>query len=355
MPLDQHTVSNPLPSVIDAMLPYLREHWRGASLSAQPILDALGAAPRDRFHFFHSSEEAIQSVFLSHYVDSIRETGRNHILTTAIEETPVFSALKRLEELGCHGKVLPVNEQGQLTKSALENALGPRVSLVTISWANGLTGVIHPIADLAEACKAKDVRLHVDASYVIGKQFFRFEDMGIDYLTFEGSLVHSLPGTAGLIVKKGIPFSSYTTPPGGIAALTQALEENAEMFDHMCLEIARLRDKLEKGVQAGVPDAQVLFQNVERLPNCTAIAFPDVVGEALQFLLSRKNIHASVGGGRSQKLSQILLASGIEESLAHSALSFSLSFQTGEEEIDRAIELIVESVQKLKNLSEQVL
>ena len=72
-------------------------------------------------------------------------------------------------------------------KEILEEALRPRTSLVSLSWANGLTGVIHPVADLAEACQAKGVCLHVDASYAIGKHYFRFEDLNIDYLTFDGS------------------------------------------------------------------------------------------------------------------------------------------------------------------------
>lgn len=372
--LDHHTATRPLHSSIEAMLPFFREHWGSTAAPHQmgqelfpalnkatdSILEALGASSKDRFYFFSSSEDAISHLFLSHYFDSIRSSGKNHILTTNIEEAPVLMSLKRLEDIGCHGKILPVNEQGQLTKDVLKGALNPRTSLVSLSWANGLTGVIHPIADLAEVCRENDVRIHVDASYVIGKLFFRFEDIGVDFLTFDGSLLHSPKGTAGLIAKEKIPFSGPLSSTmgvfvGGIAALSQALDEGAQMFDHVCLETARLRDKLEKGVLDGIPDAQVLFQKAERLPNCTAIAFPGVISDALLFMLHRKGVFASLGGGHSQKLSHILIASGVKEQLAQCALSFSLSFETKEEEIDYAVRIIVDCVQKLQKLSHKLL
>jgi cysteine desulfurase len=372
--LDHHTATRPLSSSIEAMLPFLRDHWgsiaaphqMGQELipaweqSLESILDVLGAKKEDRFYFFSSNSEAIRELYQWHYLDQIRNTGKNHIVTTNIEEAAILSSLKRLEELGCVGKILSVNAQGQLTQAILDDALRPRSSLVSISWANGLTGVIHPIADLAEACQAKDVRLHVDASYMIGKTYFRFEDFNIDFLTFDGSLLHAPKGTAGLLVKEKTNFSypaspMVRTPMGQLVALAQALEKGRSMFDHLCLETARLRDKLEKGVQEGFPDAVLLFQEAERLPNCSSIAFPGVIGDALLFLLNRKGVYASFGGGHCQKLSQILLASGFDETLAQCALSFSLSFETQEKEIEDAIETIVESAHQLQKLSRQLL
>ncbi len=372
--LDHHTATRPSPASIEAMLPFFRDHWGSTTAphqmgqelfpalnrSLESILDVLGAKDEDRFYFFSSGGESISQLYQSHYFDHIRNTGKNHIVTTNIEEAPILMSLKRLEELGCGGKILPVNAQGQLTKEILDEALRPRTSLVSISWVNGLTGVVHPIADLAEACHAKDVRLHVDASYVIGKTYFRFEDLNIDFLTFDGSLLHAPKGTAGLIVKEKTLFSHSIssmmgTPVGQVVALAQALEEGRSMFDHLCLETARLRDKLEKGILEGFPEAVILFQKAERLPNCCAIAFPGVVADALLFLLNRKGVYASLGGGHCQKLSHILVACGIDETLVQCALSFSLSFETKEEEIDYAIKTIVECARKLQGLSHHLL
>lgn len=372
--LDNHTATRPLRPSVEALFPFFRDQWGATTAphqmgqelfpslnqSKDSLFESLGIYADDNFYFFPSSGDAIHHLYLSHYFDTIRHTGRNHIVTTAIEEASVLTSLKRLEELGCHGKILPVNQQGQLTKAALEGALNPRTSLVSISWANGLTGVIHPIADIAEVCKAKDIRLHVDASYVIGKLYFRFEDLPIDILTFDGSLLSASKGTAGLVSKSKTlslspPSSLMGMNVGGMAALSQALKENARMFDHVCLETARLRAKFEKGILDRIPDSQVLFQKADRLPNCCAIAFPGAVSDALLFMLNRRGVYASLGGGHAQKLYHVLTASGIDPLLAQCALSFSLSFETTEEEIDYAIEVIAESAQKLKALSSHLL
>lgn len=371
--LDNHSATRPLPASVEALLPFFKEHWGSTTSPHQmgqelfsplkkgmeTILDTLGANSHDRFYFFSSNAEAIGHLFLSHYFDSIRHTGKNHLLTTAIEDAPVLMALKKLEEVGCCEKILPVNSQGQLTKEVLEEALRPRSSFVSLSWANALTGVIHPIADLAAVCQAKDVRLHVDASYVIGKLYLRLEDLPIDFVTFDGSILHAPQGTAGLIVKEKALFSSPISamsgiPVGGIAALAHSLNDVTSQLDHVCLETARLRDKLEAGIVQGFPEAKVLFQDVERLPTCSAIAFPGVVNDALLFLLNRKGVYASFGGGHSQKLSHILVASGLNEMLAQCALSFCLSFETTEEEIDYAIKTIVDCARQLQGLSQQM-
>jgi cysteine desulfurase len=90
------------------------------------------------------------------------------------------------------------------------------------------------------------------------------------------------------------------------------------------------------------------------LPNCTAIGFPGVVNESLLFLLNRKGVYANIGGGTHQQLKLVLKASGVEEKLANSAVSFALSRETTDDDIDRAIEIIGESVQKLRKYSSQL-
>jgi len=123
--LDHHTATRPLASSIDAMLPFFREYWgsmmaphqMGQELfpalnrGTETILDSLGAKKGDRFYFFSSSGEAISHLYQSHYFDQIRRSGKNHIVATSVEETPVLMSLKRLEELGCEGKILSVNAQ----------------------------------------------------------------------------------------------------------------------------------------------------------------------------------------------------------------------------------------------------
>jgi cysteine desulfurase len=104
------------------------------------------------------------------------------------------------------------------------------------------------------------------------------------------------------------------------------------------------------GIVAHYPEAVPFYSDQERLPHCTTIAFPHIANEAMLYSLNRKNLFATIGGGNFQQLSQLLLYSGIPDTLAQTAVSFSLSRETTEDDIDRAIHLIAESAQQLRNL-----
>lgn len=323
------------------------------------IYESMGASSQDAFYFMSGSAEGISNVFMSTYLQVIRETGKTHILSTAVEEAPILLSMKKLEGLGCSCKALPVNAKGQITREILEEAIRARTSLVSLSWANGLTGVMQPVEDLAELCREKQVLFHLDATHVIGKRFFRFQDLGVDFLTFDAGVLHAPRGHGGLFVRAFSPFAPLTVGangenvPGHIV-LGEILELAMQNFDHVCTETARLRDKLEKQVRAALPQASVLFEEVERLPNISCMVFPGVSSEALLYALNTKGLYASMGGGGFQKLSHLLTSCGIEPYLAHTALSFALSFDTTEDEVEKAVALIVEAYQKLRCYSNEI-
>jgi cysteine desulfurase len=356
--LDNHSICRPFPSAIERMLPFFKDQWRFPDISQrmeQEILEYFGAGPLDRMYFFSNGPEAASQVFFSTYMNVVRQTGRNHVLTASIEAAAVLHSFQQFEQLDCFCKALPVNHQGQLTKEILEEAIGPRTALVSFSWASALTGVVHPLADLVQTCKEKGVLVHVDATYAIGKLYFRFQDLDVDFLTFDGGSLQTPLGTGGIIVKSGVDFSPFAASLSpnipALAALCASIEKVDENFDHVCTETARLRDKFEQGIKQGFPEAVILFENAERLPNCCAIGFPGASHEALLYLLHRQGIYATAGESKFQQLSQMLKDCGVDPFLAESALSFSLSYETTEEEIDHAVEAIVSSAQKLKTVS----
>lgn len=310
----------------------------------------LGAGPEDRFCFAPSGGSAIHTIFLSHYMDFVRKTGRNHILTLPGCETAVQSSMRQLEHLGCCEKELPLNAQGQLVPAALEEAIKPRTSLLSISWAHGLTGVIQPIDEIAEICKSHEVRLHLDATHAIGKLFFHFRHLNVDYLSFDGAGLGAGDGTGGFLVRGPIPIENVSPLyAAGLSSLIAALDKLMHYFDHLSTETARLRDKLEKGIVSAFPDAVPFFQNVERLPNTSVIGFPGVSSDALLFTLERKGIYAASG------LANTLIACGVDPLLAEAALSFTLSYDTTEEQIDFTIEQIAALAKKLRATSHELL
>ena len=365
--LDNHTATRPFKEAIDKMLSCYRTQWGSlaaphqmgqdlyeeVTLSLKKIYASLGALETDSFVLTSGSAENSSQIFFSHYLESVRETGKNHFLISALEEAPSILALNRLETLGCFGKMLPVNSSGHLEVETLKQAIGPKTSLVSLSWANGLTGVIQPLNDLMTACQEKGVSLHVDVSSVLGKLFFRFQDLTCDFITFDGEKINAPKGVGGIFIKDNISFAPlishaphHNTP--ALCGLKVAIEKIEEQFDLIGIETARLRDKLEKTLQEALPDMVIFFKDVERLPHVTALGFPGAHHEALLFLLNRKGVYASMGGGFSQKLSHLLKACGIKEPLASCALSFSLSHETTEADIDYASEVIISSVKKLQ-------
>jgi cysteine desulfurase len=379
--LDNNTVTRPSSQAIAKMLPFLTERWGVPSaphLLGQQLFPAieealkgvyalLGAKENDEVVFTSSSAEGINQVVLSTYFDVTVNTGKNQFITSAIDEAPAIMAIGRLEHLSCIGKMAPADKHGQITSEAIVEAMTPRTALVSIGWANGLTGVINPIQEIAKICQERGVNLHIDASHALGKVFSDWEEIPAQFLTFNGDSFHAPSGFGGLMIRADAKCSpmilggveqgghragAYSV--AGLVALGQAAREAIDARDYVCTEVARLRSKLEKGILENIPDAFVFFQDRERLPNCTVVAFPGVANEALLFLLNRKGVYASIGGGSYQQIGLILAASGIDNVLAHTSVSFSLSRETTEDEIDRAIGIISESVQHLRKISQKI-
>lgn len=376
--LDNSATTRPSEKTISKMLPFFVEKWGIPSSPhqmGQELYPALESALRSiytlmdaketaGFVFTSSGAEAVNHVFQSVYHDVTRLTGKNQFVTGSNEEAPALMAIGRLEEWTCVGKMAKVNKSGKIEASAIEDLLTPRTALVSISWANGLTGVINPIADISTICQERGVLLHVDATHILGKLFFQLDDIGPSFMTFNGDNLHAPKGTGGLYTKEGVKCSSFILggmDQGGKRAgsvnvpafigLGEAAREALDARDLLCTETARLRNLFESEISARIKDTTIFFHDQERLPNVSAIAFSGIANEALLYALNRKGVYASIGGGNFQQIGLLLTASGVEESLAHSALSFSLSRETTEDDVMRAVDIICECVNKLRKMS----
>lgn len=373
--LDNSMTTRPSDTVVAKMLPFLTDMWgtpsaphqKGQELvpaieeSLRAIYSLIGAKENDDFVFTSSGAEAINQVVLSAYFDITRATGKNQYITSHVDEAPQIMSIGRLEKIGCVGKMVNANKNGMVTAEAIAEAITPRTALVSLSWANGLTGVINPVSEISALCHERGIRFHLDATHVLGKLFYELEEIGAHLITFNGDHLHAPKGTGGLYIKEGVICSPFIV--GGLeqaghragsinipalVAMGQAAAEALDSRDLLCTEVARLRDKLEQGIASEYPEAIALFRDQERLPHCTTIAFPGIVNESLLYALNRKNVFASIGGGSFQQIGLILASTGIDPALAHTALNFSLSRETTEDEIDRAIAIVGDSARKLK-------
>jgi cysteine desulfurase len=379
--LDNSTTAKPSEKAISLMMPFLTHQWgipsaphhKGQELfpalfqSYKTLYECIGAQEKDQFVFTSSGAEAVNQVIFSVYKEVTVQTGKNQFLTSILDEAPAIMGVGRLEQLGCVCKMIPAAPQGYVTAEALAEAISPRTALVSLSWANGLTGVIQPLKEIADLCKQRGIFLHIDATHVLGKLFYELDEVGADFISFNGDQFHAPKGTGGLYIRYGVkcsPLISGGSEQGGLrgtavnmpglVSLACAAKEAIECRDLVCTEVARLRSKLEQGIKEVYPKAYVCFEDQERLPNCTTIIFPGIVNESLLYALNRKGVYASIGGSAFQQIGLLLQACGIDEKLAQCAIAFSLSRYTTDEEIDSAIVLIGECAQNLSKISKEL-
>ncbi len=380
--LDNHTTTAPHPKVLEAMKPYLTKRWgnylqphqKGQELildihkAYEKIYELIGAdTSEDELIFVSSSEEAISTVYQIIYQEAVQQQGKNHFLTLATEDASVLMNLKRLEKLGCSTFNLELNKEGLIQVDKIAEAITPRTALVSLSLAHGLTGLIQPIEKLKELCKLRGIFLHLDISYAIGKMDIDVQELGADFITFGGDKFHGPKSSGILYVQSGVHLHPLILggleqkgARGGIldvsqlAGLSEAATLAQENISDMGLEIASLRDLFESNLRKGLDEVEILLNHGMRLPNVSVVAFKGVVADALLYSLNHKKVYASLGGVQFQRLSHILDLLQHSPELANGALSFVMSHQTTAEEVNRASEIIIEEVKKMRLMTKNM-
>jgi len=375
--LDSSTAARPSRALVDVMSPFFLQRWGMTTSPHQPsqelipyirealgnIYDLFGASEDDDFVFTSSGIEAVNHLVSSVYYDGIHVTSKNHFLFGATDEVSGFDAARRLEEFGCVATIVPASDSGMITPEAVQESITPRTALLSLSWANGLTGVINPVNDIAAICRERGVLFHLDATHILGKLDFDLKDIGVDFVTFNGSQLHGPVGTGGLLIRYGRPLRPLIL--GGdeqgrlragdvnvpyLVGLGHAAKEAIEKRDFLGTEVARWRNALERSLLFEIPDAVTFFADQERLPHCSAIAFPGVASEAMLYALSRAGVFANFSG----KMNANLRACGVKESLAQCAVSFSMSRDNSEDDVHRVVDVISDVVRRFRRTSEQL-
>jgi cysteine desulfurase len=373
---DNSMASRPTDKATAALIPYLTDHfanpmaphkmgqdlYKEIAKSCDAIFRLLGAKQEDSFVFTSSGAEAISQALMSAYLGVSIPTGKNHFITSKTEEAPILMGLERLEKLGCVTKFISPDSFGQITKEALQEAITPRTCMISLSVTNGLTGVITHLEEIVSLCQQRGILLHLDATFALSH--LNSDLSFADYISFNGNQLHAPLGTGGLWIRQGVAahplipggmeqdgLRAGTLPVGLLAALGVACEEVLEAREYLCTEIARLRNLFESLVVAGFPDARPLFRDVERAPHLSCIAFPQMTNESLCYLLQKRGVYCSIGGGSFQQVGLVLEGCGIPEELAHTALSFSFSRNTNQNEIEEGAKIVVEEAKKLKVLA----
>jgi len=241
-----------------------------------------------------------------------------------------------------------------------------KTALVSIMTANNETGLIFPIQELAEYTKEQGVLFHTDAVQAIGKIPVDVQRIPVDFLTFSAHKFHGPKGVGGLYIRKGVKLTPLlhggeqmggrragTLDVAGLVAMGMAMELAVNALEYEEKEVRRLRDKFES-VVLSLPDTLVIGKGQPRTPNTTLASFRGIEGEALIWDLNHHGVAASTGSAcasESLEPNPTFLAIGIDKELSHTGVRFSLSRFTTEEEIDKASEILVHTVERLRSIS----
>jgi cysteine desulfurase len=375
--LDSNATTRIAPEVFEAMLPYLTEiYGNPSSIHRVGSRAAVGVKEaREKVAAFLNCREA-EVTFTSGGTESnalaIRgvlaaNPEKRHIITSSVEHPSVLELCHQLEKEGYRVTYLGVDGAGLLELAELSEAVSEETGLVSIMWANNETGVLFPIDEVVNIVKPYGVPLHVDAVQAAGKVPVDLGMTEVDLLSASGHKVHGPKGVGLLYIRRGTRLNpllvgggqekgrrSGTENVAGIVGLGKALEMAGEYLKDGVEKTRRLRNRLESGILANIPNASRNGVPELRTPNTTSINFENVEGEAILLLLDEIGICASSGSACSTgalEPSHVLKAMGVPQERAHGSIRFSLSRYTTIEEIERVLEELPPIIARLTKLS----
>ena len=377
--LDYQSTTPTDPRVVDEMLPYFadkfgnphsRSHAYGwvaeeaSEIARENIADLINATSKEIIFTSGATESnnlAIKGLARFH------KDKKNHIITAVTEHKCVLDSCRNLESEGFKITYLKVGENGLISIEQLQEAITDQTLLVSIMTANNEIGVLQPIKQIGEICKANNVYFHTDAAQAFGKIKMDVDELNIDLMSISGHKIYGPKGIGALYVRRkprvrlqslisgggqerGFRSGTLATPLvvglGKAAALAKLeMEENE-------VHIRRLTKKLQDGLNKNIPDLYLNGDVNERIYGNLNLSFAYIEGESM--IMAIKDLAVSSGSActsASLEPSYVLKAIGVSEELAHTSIRFGIGKFTTDEEIDYAIEVISNSVAKLRELS----
>jgi cysteine desulfurase len=317
----------------------------------ESVARLLGATARELVFTSGGTESNNAAIF-----GASAETGRFHIVTTAIEHPSVAEAVRTLEQRGCEvTRVLP-SRSGVVDAEAVIAGMRAETKLVTVMMANNETGVVQPVAEVGRATRERGVHFHVDAVQAAGKIPIDVQSIACDTLAISAHKMHAPKGIGALYVRRGLAMSSHLVG-GAQERRRRAGTENvpfaaafgvAAALPSAAASVAALRDRFESALLDRATFKTIINgAEVTRIPNTSNITFHEADGEGIVIALDLSGVAVSTGSACSSgrvEPSPVLLAMGLSPDDARSTVRFSLSRFTTEEEIDRVVELLGELV-----------
>ena len=378
--LDNNATTMVDEKVVEKMIPYFSEYYGNPSSmhdfggsvkkavdeARAQIADFMGASSEREIVFTGSGSEsanlAIKGVLEA-------KKGRKHIITTKVEHACVLNQYKLLEKEGYNVDYLDVLPSGELDLSKLENMITDDTALVSCMMANNETGVIFPVAKVAEIVKNKNHRtkVFVDAVQAAGKINLDVKNTQIDMMSISGHKIHAPKGVGALYIKAGTLVSPIiigghqekgkragTEAVPSLVGFGYAAQLAKDYLEFEAVEVKKMRDTLEQNIIRSVYNARINTNTDNRVPNTTNIGFQYIEGELILLHLSELGICASSGSActsGSLEPSHVLKAQGIPFSALHGSIRFSLSRFNTMEEIEEVSAVLPSVIERLNGIS----
>jgi cysteine desulfurase len=374
--LDAHATTPVDPRVLDAMLPLLRDQVGNASsldhaagrrtkeaveTARRQVAAVIGASHKDIV--FTSGATEADNLAIKGVADSAADRG-THIITVATEHRAVLDTCRHLEARGVRLTVLPVGTDGLIDLAALDAAIGPDTILVSVMAANNEIGVLQPLAAIGRLTRARGVLFHTDAAQAFGRIPLDVNAMGIDLLSISAHKIHGPQGVGALYVRtrqptvrlaplfdgggheRGLRPGTLNAP--GIVGLGTAATIAAADMNVEAARLSALRHRLLAGLRAAIEGVHVNGSLEHRLPHNLNVSI-DGTDETLASRLDGLAVSAgSACASGSIEPSHVLRAIGVPPARAHGTLRFGLSRFTTDDDIDQAIAIVRDGVERLR-------
>jgi len=311
-----------------------------------------------------SDNLAIKGIALRN--EKLKEKKGPHIITTKIEHPAVLETCRYLEKTGFKVAYLPVDKDGLISLSELENTISKNTFLCSIIYANNEIGTIQPMKEIGEITSKHGVYLHTDAVQAIGKVPIDVNKEHIDMLSLSSHKIYGPKGIGALYLKKGVKpiplfhggghekgLRSSTLNTPGIVGLGKACELGKKRLEKDSKKMIKQRDTLIKNILK-IEESYLTGHPTKRLPNNAHFRFSAVEGESLHMMLDEKGIAVATGSACSSKKlepSHVLLALGLKPEEAHGSLRFTLGRKTTDDEIKYISDELPKIVHHLREMS----
>ncbi len=378
--LDNSATTYTDPEVLEEMLPYFTQEYGNASSqhffgrealkavdkARERVAKAIGCKPSEVYFTSGGTESdnwAIKGIAHAH-----SDKGR-HIITSVIEHPAVIKTCNALEKEGFEVTYLPVDGEGFISLDALENAIRKDTVLISIMTANNEMGAIQPISEIGAIAKRHGVYFHTDAVQAIGNVPIDVVKDNVDLLSMSGHKFYGPKGVGVLYKRNGLKIgrfmdggeqernlraSTINTP--AIVGMGKAIEMAVENMSKNNAHIASLRDRFVAQVLDKIDS---IYYNgpkdtLKRLPSNANFSFEYIEGESILMHLDMAGIAVSSGSACSSgslEPSYVLLSIGVPIEVAHGSIRFSFGKNNTEDEVDYTVDVLVETVRKLREMS----